>query len=271
MKVFGISLFVFAGALLVFMSCKKENEGPLIFVTPTQTQFTRQPGQLMEFTIELRAKAGMQRLRITKNENQTVTQTILDSALTGSNTTFQLPFQVPQQGVTQIYFVFTLTDTEGRQVSTPRRLVVDGAALLQESTGYEIYSRYAGSGALRAFNIDTLGLFQIDAAVDSMKIDVMDFDPTSDDQLSNQWTSGHGLQFVRLDGGSFNYPDATFATAKSAYQNGVKNTIVNNVTPGAIVITKYREEPEQYAVFQIVEVFDQDGSANDRYRFNLKK
>lgn len=271
MRAIGICLLLLGGALMMVSGCKKENEGPLLFVTPNDTQFSRQPGQLMEFTIDARAKEGLQRLRITKNENQTVTQTMLDTALTGNSTTFQLPFQVPQQGVTQIYFVFTLTDAEGRQVSTPRRLIVDGAALLQESTGHELYSIHAGTGANRAFNITDGNSFNITAAMDSTLIDVMDYDQTDDGTMSRQWTSGRGLEFVRLDANAYNYAQATFASAKSSYQNGNKQVIVSNITVGDKIITRYSETPERYAVFDVQEIIDNDGSSEDRYRFNLKK
>jgi len=267
-----ISLVVAAVSVIsLFSGCKKETEGPVLFVTPNQTQFTRQPGQLMEFSINASAKDGLQRLRITKNENQTVTQTMLDTALTGNSSVFQLPFQVPQQGVTQIYFVFTLTDNEGRQVATPRRLIVEGAALLQESQGHVLYSIHAGSGANRAFNIANGNSFQITAEMDSSLIDVMDYDQVDDGVMSRQWTSGRGLEFVRLDANAYNYAQATFASAKTSYQNGNKVSIVNNVAVGDKIITRYSIEPERYAVFDIQEVIDLEGSADDRYRFNMKK
>lgn len=252
-------------------SCNKENEGPVLRVSPNITQFSRQPGQLMEFTIQAEAKDGLKGLRVTKNENNTITQTLLDTLLSGSQTSFTIPFLVPEQGVTQIYFVFTLEDVEGRKVSTPRRLVVEGAALLQESTGHVLYSVNSGSESNRAFNIATGNAFQITLDTDSSLIDVMDYDQTDDNILSRSLTSGNGLEFVRFDSDGFNYSAATFASAQSAYGTANKLDIVNNIQVGDKIITKYSSDPDRFAVLDIVEIFDQDGSANDRYRFNLKK
>lgn len=267
------SLFFALGVVAVFLStsCKKENEGPLLQVFPNATQFTRQPGQLMEFSIQAEAKDGLKGLRITMNENNTITQTLLDTVLSGTQTNFTLPFLVPEQGVTQIYFVFTLEDVEGRKVSTPRRLVVEGAALLQETTGHVVYSIHAGSEANRAFNIENGNAFQLSADTDSSMIDLLDYDQTDDDVLARSFTSGNGLEFVRFDADGFDYAAATFASAQSAYGTANKLDIVNNIQVGDKIITKYSTNPDRFAVIDIIEIFDQDGSADDRYRFNMKK
>lgn len=267
-----LSLFLAIGmvAFILSTSCKKENEGPILTVTPFDTQFSRQPGQLMEFTIQGEAKDGLKGLRITKNENNTITQTFLDTVLSGSQTSFTVPFQVPEQGVTQIYFVFTLEDTEGRKVSTPRRLMVEGAALLQESQGHVLFSIHA-SEANRAFNISDALAFQLDADTDSSLIDVMDYDQTDDEILSRSITSGNELEFVRFDADGFNYATATFSSAQSAYSTANKLDVVNNIQVGDKIITRYSQSPERYAVFDIIEIHDEDGSVNDRYRFNMKK
>lgn len=252
-------------------SCNKETEGPVLRVLPNATQFSRQPGQLMEFTIQGEAKDGLKGLRITKNENNTITQTLLDTVLSGSQTSFTLPFQVPEQGVTQIYFVFTLEDVEGRKVSTPRRLVVQGAALLQETTGHILYSIHAGAEANRAFNISNGNAFNLTAETDSSLIDILDYDQTDDGVLARSLTSGNGLEFVRFDADGFNYSAATFASAQSAYGTANKLDIVSNIQVGDKIITKYSTNPDKFAVLDIVEIFDEDGSSDDRYRFNLKK
>ncbi len=268
-----LSLFVAVGIVAVTLStssCNKENEGPLLQVSPSATQFSRQPGQLMEFTIQAEAKDGLKGLRVTKNENNTITQTLLDTVLSGSQTSFTIPFLVPEQGVTQIYFVFTLEDVEGRKVSTPRRLVIQGAALLQESTGHVLFSIHSGE-TNRAFNIENGNTFQLDADTDTSLVDLMDFDQVDDDILARSLTSGNGLEFVRFDSDGFNYSAATFASAQSAYGTANKLNIVNDIQVGDKIITKYSSDPDRFAVLDIIEIFDLGGSADDRYRFNMKK
>lgn len=255
----------------LFSGCAKETEGPVIFVSPNQTQFTRQPGQLMEFSINANAKDGLQRLRITQNFNNTVTQTLLDTLLSGTKSVFQYPYTVPTSGVNQIYFVFTLTDVKDRTVSTPRRCIVQGAALLAESTGHELFSFYAGDDKFRGFNIASGTGITVTAQTDSSLIDIMDYPQVNDGVLSRRWRSPSGLKFVRFDAGGFDYANATFASVKSNYTNGVKQDIISNIQLNDRIITKYSDEPEAYAVFSIQGLQDNEGSENDFYVFNMKK
>ncbi len=257
--------------VLSFASCNKENEGPLLFITPRDTQFSRQPGQLFEFSIRAMAESGVKHLRITQNFNNTVTQTLLDTTISGKDITIPYPYTVPTSGVNQIYFVFTLTDTEDRTVSIPRRCVVQGAALLTESTGHELFSFYAGDDKLRGFNIASGTGIAVTAQTDSSLIDIMDYPQVNDGVLSRRWRSPSGLKFVRFDAGGFDYANATFASAKSNYTNGVKQDIISNIQLNDRIITKYSDEPEAYAVFSIQGLQDNEGSANDFYVFNMKK
>lgn len=262
-------LLLAIGVLAAFtFSCKKENEEPLIFVTPNNTQINVEPNQIMEFSIKMTAAAGLNNLRITRNVNNTVTQTVLDTALTGENTTVTFPYQVPVAGVNQVYFVFRLTDKDGREVATPRKLVVVGNALLVETTGHVMYSTFA-SNSLSAFNISNSNVFQLLQSTDSTMVDVKDFDSTGDDILAKAWTSGHGLKFVRNN--AFDYANATFATAKASYTSSTPVDILDNISANDKIIVRYGGDTELYAVFDVLEIHDEAGSDNDRYRFNVKK
>lgn len=271
MKAFAGLLLMVTSLSVIILGCNKEIEGPRLNVTPYDTQFSRQPGALMEFGISASAEEGLKSLRITKKINNTVTESLLDTVLSGDQANFKYPFVVPTEGVTQIYFVFTLEDMEGRKVSTPRRLIVQGAALLTESAGHELAGIHAGDDAQRAFNISDATLFQITPDVDSTLIDLVEHDPLDDDALGLSLKSFNGLKFVKANNNTYNYANATFATAKSAYENGSELEIAGNLTSSDILITRYSTDPERYAVIDIVEIHDEEGSSNDYYRFNLKK
>jgi hypothetical protein len=250
------------------LSCKKENKDPLIFVSPNNTQINVEPNQIMEFSIKMTAAAGLNNLRITRNVNNTVTQTVLDTALTGENLTIAFPYQVPVAGVNQVYFVFRLTDKDGREVATPRKLVVVGNALLVETTGHVLYSGFA-ENSLSAFSISNSNVFQLLELTDSTMVDVKDFDSSDDGVLDRSWTSGHGLKFVRNN--AFDYANATFATAKASYTSSTPVEILSNINVNDKIIVRYGGETEMYAVFDVVDIDEEPGSNNDGYRFNLKK
>jgi hypothetical protein len=268
MKLSSLLLFAIGSVAVFTLSCKKENKDPLIFVSPNNTQINVEPNQIMEFSIKMTAAAGLNNLRITRNVNNTVTQTVLDTALTGENLTITFPYQVPTAGVNQVYFVFRLTDKDGREVATPRKLVVIGNALLVETTGHVMFSAFA-SNSLSAFNISNSNVFQLLESTDSAIVDIKDFDNTDDGVLAKSWASGHGLKFVRNN--SFDYANATFATAKASYTSSTPVEILNNITVNDKIIVRYGGDTELYAVFDVLEIHDVEGSDNDRYRFNLKK
>jgi len=253
---------------IIGLGCKKENENPLIFITPSSTQIIVQPNGFVEFKINVQAAAGLKNLRITRNINNTVTQTVLDTVLSGNNLTLTYPYQVPGSGATQIYFVFTMTDNDGRQVASPRRLVVEGSALLVETSGHLMYSKFADN-ALSAFNISDASVFQLLPATDSATVDVKDFDVSDDGVLSRQWSSNRGLQFVRNN--SFDYANATFASAEATFNSSTPVDIIGNISVNDKIIVKYWQSGIRYAVFDLIEIFDEAGSNNDRYRFNVKK
>ncbi len=270
MKTFAGSVLLLV-TMLITVACNKDIEGPVLKVTPVDTQFSRQPGVLMEFGISASAEEGLKSLRITKKVNNTITETLLDTLLNGKQSNFNYPFLVPSDGVNEIYFVFTLEDMDGRKVSTPRRLIVQGAALLTESAGHILHGIHAGDDAQRAFNITSGELLQITADTDSTQIDLVEHAADNDGTLSRMLTSFNGVKFVKATSGTFNYGQATFASAKSAFDNGTKLDIAGDLTTDNLLIIQYSTEPEKYAVIDIVEINDAEGTSNDYYRFNLKK
>ncbi len=271
MRLFLGSTLLIITVLVVFVGCRKDIEGPRLKVTPNDTQFSRQAGQLMEFGIDASADDGLKSLRITKKENNEITYTVLDTALSGTHSNFTYPFQVPTQGISKVNFVFYLEDMEGRITKTPRIIVVTGSAYLQEKTGIELSGIHAGIDANRAFNITSEELFQISVDTDSLTIDIMEYDLDDDGILSNSWTSASGLQFVQANSNTYNYAQATFNSAKSTYEEGSKQDVVSGISTDDIIITRYSTDPEKYAVMDIIEIHDEEGSENDYYRFNLKK
>lgn len=266
MKQFSYPLALVFAALLLFTACKKENEGPLIFISPDAVQFYAEPGDFVEFVITMSSDVDLDRLRITRNLNSSVTQTVLDTALTGTEQEVTYVYQVPTNGVTSVFFVFELTDIDGRSIEMPRRIFVEGSALLTETTGHQLYSIHAGNDANRYFHISSASADQ-----DTTDTDVRDYDELDNDTLSRQWTSGNGLLFASFDENGYDYAQATFNSAKNSYEGAVKTQIVSDIEEGDKIIVKYSEDPEAYAIFDIIEIFDEPGAENDRYRFNMKK
>lgn len=263
---FGLLLFI---GILMIAGCKKEIEGPRLQVTPNPTQFARQAGTVMEFGINASAEDGLKTLRITKQASNSTTQTVLDTVLSGNNANFNYPFQIPAQGVSFINFVFTLEDMEGRKVSTPRKLVIQGSTLLEETSGFELEGVLGGTGANRAFNISSGGEFQITAETDSSTIDIMEYDTDDDGLLSRSWVSPSGLKFVQSN--SFNYAQATFNSAKAIFDNNDQQDVIEGISVNDIFVIRYSTDPGRYAVVKIDQIVEETEEAYGYYRFHMKK
>ena len=85
--------------------------------------------------------------------------------------------------------------------------------------------------------------------------------------LSRQWRSQSGLQFVRYN--DFNFPAATVKYLHDSYLAGNKFSSVSNLNTGDIILVGRGNEA--IGVFQIQNIYDEEGYENDRYELTFKK
>ena len=263
-----IYFLVLAGILLAFSACKKDPEGPNISVSPSEIHIETTPGALIEFAID--AFAGdndLSSVVITSKPEGYITSTLLDTIVQGSSASFYYVYQVPS-GWDDIVLSFVVTDSEGEDSRTSRRILIDGNEPLTESTGHYLYSRYASSQTT-GFDFESNTPLVVSALSDSTMVHLFENDDTDDESLSYEWTSIAGNKFVRNN--SFNYPEATAASAQSTYESSTAVQVITDLAIDDILITEYDTTNHYFAVMKIIDIQDNTGSENDRYVFNVKR
>jgi len=142
--------------------------------------------------------------------------------------------------------------------------------LLSETSGHQMFSH--NSTNYDAYNLLT-GLPLHSQLSDSSIIHIIDasIDSVNHNTLSRKWMSFANLQFVKFN--DFNYANATISSIKNAYNAGLKNQFVDNLTDEDIIITKLGNSSIDtgFIAIKIINIIDADSTINDKYIFNIKK
>ena len=160
--------------------------------------------------------------------------------------------------------VFTLTNDLGETTEVAKRLLANkGESFLTEVSGVNIYS--SASNKPNAFSLASLSPgFSTDTA--TFQSDIVDGTPADSLQLSRIWRSNTGLSFVKFDG--FNYSNATSASVRNAYSNGVQLSRVSDIDNSDIYLIGNGNNA--LGVIQIIAVTDPEGVQEDKYTFSAK-
>ncbi len=252
-----------------FSACKKDPIGPAIYVEPTTLQITSLPDGLTEFRIKVNQgdNPGLNVQILAKPENS-ITSTLLDTSLFGSQADFFYAYRAPDSGAEDVILTFRVFDNDGLSNSVLRRVIISGNALLSQTTGHLIYSGY-NTSSLNGFNIATASPYNLATLADSSSIDLMEFDLEDDDVLSRSLSSYSGIKFIRNN--DYNYAEATNQSAQASFESSTPQSIISNINVDDILIAKYDTLNNRFAVIRIVDVEDEAGINSDRYEFNLKK
>ncbi len=252
---------------LVLFSCKKDPLPPSIVVSPGDFQLQVE-SELIEFSLKCSAgDANLNSLTITTKPNGGITTTLLDTLISGRKNDFLYVLYL-EPGIENQVVVFTVKDVDGYQGQTARRILNEGNVLLEETSGYTMYSPYSGNNS-DAFDLSELEPLFLNTLSDSSGVDLTELDLTDDDMQSGNLTSLSGIKFVRNN--SFNYAAATEASAKNTYNSSVPLQTISNIQIDDILITKYDTMEVKHAVIKITAIQDLAGSENDRITFNVKK
>ncbi|MBL7111541.1 MAG: hypothetical protein ISS19_06340 [Bacteroidales bacterium] len=254
--------------LILLVNCTKENEEPVLLVTPYDIYITASPHEILSFNITCQADVDLHRLLVTSKELESFTQVELDTSISGTNYTYRFEFPVPEVAEnTTIYLEFTMEMKNGETVKTGRVievLIID--KLLEETAGHEMYSRMSGKeNAYDLYNGDAL----FSHLSDSSLMHIMD--TTSTDDLLNRWISPAGALFIRFN--DFDYANCTNSSVKDAFNSGANHEFIDKLFPGDILLLKLfdSEADSSYIALKITSIHDDPGNESDRYIFNIKK
>ena len=257
---------------LFFLSCKKENDPALILISPLQNTYYTNPDKILTFDISCSSNTNLSHLIITSKTETTFSEKILDTLLSSKN--FEMTYQYKAPVVydtTKITLIFTLTDIDGNKNSIAKIInVTIEDIVLSETAGHQMFSH--NSTNYDAYNLLT-GLPIHSQLSDSSIIHIIDasIDSINHNTLSRKWMSLANLKFVKFN--DFNYANATISSIKNAYNAGLKNQFVDNLTDGDIIITKLGNSSIDtgFIAIKIINIIDADSTINDKYIFNIKK
>jgi hypothetical protein len=266
------SLLLFIFAILLIFSCKKEKDPLLIFVSPSQISYNLKPEDILRLEITGSSGNELKRLKINQREVNSLSTCILDSALYGNELSFTFEYKVPAgTDTTQYILEMYLYDDTGEKVSLGISVnVFPEDILLTETAGNEMYS-HASTG-FDAYNLATGHPLHSEIS-DSSDMNIMDVtnDTINSNTLIRKWESPAGNKFVRFT--DFDYAHTSFNSLRNSYNAGIKNSFIENISNGDIILTKLGNPflDTGYVAIKVVLIIDEDSTQYDRYIFNFKK
>ncbi|HEY8400844.1 MAG TPA: hypothetical protein VIK89_06260 [Cytophagaceae bacterium] len=257
-------------SFVAISSCKKENENPLIFVSPSYLVMDATAGEVITFYVNTSASKGVKRFQVFEKESTSFSTLILDSVVDGTKKfSFNYEYLVRSKAADySVALTFKMIDNDGNETSAPRTLnVKHNFTPLTENTGNIMYSKM--SGKADAYDLVNLSPLFSGISKDSVQDIKNANDTDSSHTLSRAWVSPAGGKFVMYSG--FDYVNATKNSVVNAYNSGTKLDKVTDLKADDIIITRLGRDSATYAAIKIVAVVDEDSTHNDRYIFNVKK
>jgi len=257
--------------LFMLAACEDEDSSPLIILAaPEQESAKVVAGDRLLYSVEAFANSGeLEYVKVTSKDTWQGTVMLLDSSVATQRLKMDFVYTVPRLDVDSLAITlrFEAGNKEQRSTTTHVLKFVGSGMYIEEEAGYVMYS--AASSKANAFLWTTSQVTFAELEADSLT-DIYDYhDPeVRADSLMCEWRSGTGIRFVRYN--DFNYPQATASSIRNAYEAGVKYNALKAIRPDDVVLLG-SEERGVLGVIRIVQVFDEAGTENDRYVFNLKK
>lgn len=268
-----VRLILLLTLIVVFsFSCKKKKEPLLIFLSPSQISYTLRPEDVLRVEITGSSGNELKRLTINHRKVNSVSINILDSVIAGNKLSYSFEYNVPSgNDTTQYNIEISIYDDSGEKISAGISVYVfPEDLLLVETAGHEMFSH--ASTSYDAYNLATGHPLHSESA-DSSEMNILDMtnDTINPNTLIRKWSSPAGNKFVRFN--DFDYANTTFNMLRNSYNAGNKNTFIENITNGDIILSKIGNPviDTGFVAIKVVQVIDDDSTQFDRYIFNIKK
>jgi hypothetical protein len=264
---YNIIPLILAGFLLV-SSCKKENNTPVLLITPTALRQTANPEDVVIYNLSVTSNTRLSFFRIYLQPQNSFEVLIHDSSLVTKNFSWKYQYLVPKETAGKLLtFRFNVIDENGTETNVLRQIQVGDVSLVL-STGLEFFSRPNVSN--NAFDLENL--VQTTAAIsDSSLRDLQEY--TADTTLQSPvhyWFSPAGGKFVKAN--TFDFGNASLVSAKNAFESSIQKDVSDSLEINDIYITRIGGiSPASYAVIKITGIVDQPGITQDKFVFDVKK
>ena len=263
-------LTAFLGLLLAAVSCDQEVSTVNLFVERADQYTTVSPGQFILFHVKAYSENSfVHRIDCKTFDSENGIETVFDTVVSAKQVEFDYAVWTKTYTTSEnmdVKYTFTAYAPDGSSTTYVLHVRVVGNVLLVPYEDLVMYS--ACSEKANGLSLKWVEPVIVQSA-DTSTVDVYDYhqpdtDPTV---LSREWRSMTGLKFVRYN--DFNFPAATVKYLQDAYVAGNAYTSINHLDVGDIILVGRYDEA--IGVFQIQQIYDEDGVENDRYLLSFKK
>ena len=265
-------LFILTSVLLL-AACEKQSELVIQMGIDNASweQKAVESGTNLHLNITAESQnSTIRRIILTSGDVQYKDRTILDTLFTEPLKKVQLShyYLLPYYtDTTKVKLTARAYDQLGNTMSYAIPLMVAGKDVqLRVLDLVTLYS--AGSEGKSAFSFETYQPVYLGS--DSSAVAFFDvLDSTKTDSPSCIWHSESGIQFTRSEG--FNFSEATLASLPlpdAWQQNYVKSNTIKDLKTDDILL--FGTKNEVYGVLKMISIYDDPGSASDRYLFSMK-
>lgn len=259
-------------ALLCAACAEDEVTGTPVFVsTDIMGTLTVYSNTIQRIRVEANSiDAELAQLEIRSFDNLRGDIVLLDSALAGGwDLSFDYLYNVPMlpNDSMRVKLTFAVTDRGGFTQELVRSLrVVQSDYKLDEVAGITLYSMEDGDHA-NGLDLDNLRPLIVSLS-DSADIDLYTYvDEDNPETLSGEWRSNTDIYFARAN--TFDYANATHRSLTETFGSVVANPRINRIQKDDIILVGHGNQP--LGVLKVVQMYDEDGSAHDRYIVNVKR
>lgn len=176
-------------------------------------------------------------------------------------------YTVPNYAEDQtVEFTFSATDNiNNKQNISISILVLGNATSIKELTGFALYSPLSGKNDSFSFKLQ-LPVNSKTATEEELDIYVKPLEDEGSDLLSGSWASKTGVRFSKVN--NFNYAAATLQSVAAIFPTLTTEPEIGSLENEDIIFVG--RDSEAIAVIRIVNIYDGDGVADDRYDISMK-
>lgn len=257
--------------LLFFYACEDETETQaILIVKPDDFVQTAKAGEKILYTLTASSKkTPIQHITISTYSPEQGLQTVFDTIINQQVAQINYQYTVPPvNDTTNIKLYFESSQPPYPSIKISRIVKVAGGEIkLDELAGITLYS--TSSGRPDAFQISNGQLINSHTTHSDSIQDIFAWQDSTADAaiLSREWRSPSGLKFARAN--SFDYASATQLNIDNTYRSCIKQNYVRDLKPDDIILIG--NDDKALGVIKIIYIFDDPGTINDRYLFNIKR
>jgi hypothetical protein len=252
-------------------ACNKEKPSKVVILFSTTDSLSNvKGGDKLLFHIQSFANEDViKNIQVTSYDTEYGAIVVFDTLLNMEKFTYDFQYTVPDYSESQMLVKLTFRvfapDNTSSSVYTNLN-VNENNPTLSAKEGNIMYS--ANSNNKNGFTVELMQTLYVETS-DPNQIDIYDYYDTLSVStvLTREWRSQTGVLFAKFN--DFNFATARKKDVKQAFESAAKYTAVKDLAEGDIILIGKNQTA--LGVIQITAIFDEAGSANDRYIFSVKK